>query len=187
MATIATMHPDRGTPPLPPAGLVIRVAVLALVALAATSLAGCSPGASPGPATPPAPSRPSETDVPTPETTPNPSLPGQTETEWGLIWDAVPATFLVPEGATPAEPETGPASAAYTVPLDRLTARQLAEFYRGGLDERGYSASLDGPLEDGSFTVWSSNGYGCDVRVTILPRGDESLVTVLYGAGCAFE
>ena len=45
---------------------------------------------------------------------------------------------------------------------------------------------MDGPLEDGSFTVWSASGYGCDSLVTILPRGEESLITVLFGAGCPF-
>jgi hypothetical protein len=183
VATIDRMHRDRGIASLAP------VARYALVAIALLAIAACGPRASSSPATSSAPASkpPAETDVPTPTQTFDPNLPGQTETEWGPIWDAVPGTFPVPEGATPAEPETGPASAAYTVPLDRVTTRQLAEFYRDGLDVRGYSASLDGPLEDGSFTVWSSSGYGCDVLVTILPRGGESLITVLYGTGCAFE
>jgi hypothetical protein len=50
----------------------------------------------------------------------------------------------------------------------------------------GLGRGLDGPLEDGSFTAWASSGYGCDVLVTALPRGNESYVTVLYGSGCPF-
>jgi hypothetical protein len=161
--------------------------VPAIAGLALLLLAGCAASADSS-ATPtlPIPS-PTFHGDPTANATPGPSLPGQTETERGPIWDIVPSTFPVPEGATPTEPEAGPASAAYTVPRDRSTAGRLAEFYRTGLDDRGYSASTDGPLEDGSITVWSSNGYGCEVFVTILPRGDESLITVFYGAGCSFD
>jgi len=121
------------------------------------------------------------------EASPVATLPGQSEAEWGRIWDILPATFPVPGGASAAEPDTGPVSAAFTVPVAGSTAQQVADFYRAGLVGRGYSTSVDGPLEDGSFTVDSSNGAGCRVLVTILPRGDESFMSVLYGVGCAFE
>ncbi|MEZ0239879.1 MAG: hypothetical protein ACAH65_03695 [Chloroflexota bacterium] len=132
-------------------------------------------------------SAPPLTDTPTEEVSLNPDLPSQSEAEWGPIWDELPATFPVPPGVKSAEADKGPVSAAYTVPLASSTARQIAEFYEATLNERGYSASIDGPLEDGSITTWATNGYGCDVLVTILPRSDESLITVLYGTGCAFE
>ena len=116
----------------------------------------------------------------------DPSLPGQSETEWGPIWDAVPANFPLVEGAEPAEAPSA-ASAAYTIERSVLTPRAIADFYQAGFAAKSLGGRVDGPLEDGSVTSWGSNGYGCDVLVTILPRGDESLVTVLYGADCDFD
>jgi hypothetical protein len=52
----------------------------------------------------------------------------------------------------------------------------------------GYGGTVDGPFEDGSYTAWASNGYGCDMLVSTLPRGpEETFVTVLYGALCPFS
>ena len=43
-------------------------------------------------------------------------MPGQTETEWGVIWDTLPADFPVYEGAIPSEESaSGPASANLVV------------------------------------------------------------------------
>ena len=112
---------------------------------------------------------------------------GQSDTEWGTIWDALPSSFPVPDGAKVADAPSGPVSGAYTVPKTKSTAAEIAAFFRDELDSIGYGTGLDGPLEDGSYTVWSSSGEGCETLTTVLPRGDESLVTVLYGAGCAFE
>jgi len=153
-----------------------------VLAVAACSGSKVSPEPTITPAAATATAAPAATDAPAT------SLPmTQSETGWGRIWDAVPSSFHVPEGAQPAEPETGPVSAAYTVPRTAAAPRAIAEQYRDALDDVGYGTGLDGPLEDGSFTVWSSNAYGCDTLTTVLPRGDESLVTVLYGAGCPFE
>ena len=87
-----------------------------------------------------------------------------------------------------ADAESGPVSGAFTVANDVAAPLAIAEFYRDTLEELGIGGTaLDGPLEDGSYTVWSSNAYTCDSFVTILPRGSESLITVLYGAGCIYE
>lgn len=141
-----------------------------------------SPGASAASSAP-------ETEGPVETATFDPNLPPQSETDWGPIWNAIPPSYPVPEGAKPAEADQGPVSAAFTVPAAVAGAREIAEFYEGALEESSFGGTgLDGPLEDGSFTVWSSNGYGCDSLVTVLPRGStESLVTILYGALCTFE
>ena len=160
------------------------IAAAALLLLAGV-LAGCDAGdASPSPTgagTPP---------TATPGTEPSPTaatgLPGQSESEWGPIWDALPPTLPVPPGAQPTEPQTGAVSAAYLVPVVDGGAQAIAQLYAAAFEDRGLSASVDGPLEDGSFTAWASNGYGCDTLVTVLPRGEEHLVTVLYGTGCPF-
>jgi hypothetical protein len=169
-----------------------RTRSIAVSALLSLVVGACGFGAG-APSAPPSPSptatiAPPETERPIPTDTFNPSLPRQSESEWGPIWDAVPASYPIPDGAVPADADHGPVSGAYTVAKDVATPRAIGEFYRDAIEEDGFGGTgLDGPVEDGSFTVWSSNGYGCETRVTILPRGDESLITVLYGALCPFE
>lgn len=169
-----------------------RARSIALISLLALVASGCdvgngaatgSPGASVAQGSP-AP----ETDRPLETESLPPNLPGQSDTEWGPIWDAVPPSYPVPDGATPADAATGPVSGAYTVPTSIATSKALADFYAAAIEQAGFGGTgIDGPLEDGSYSVWSSSGYGCDTLVTILPRGEESLITVLYGAQCRFE
>lgn len=177
-STIAPMHRRRSIAP-----------ILTLVSLLVVAC-GYGPGetSSGAPASVPVATAPDETDVVFPTESLDPNLPPQSETAWGRIWNAIPPSYPVPEAAKPADPDHGPVSGAYTVASKLATARAIAEFYRDAIEERGIGGTgLDGPLEDGSFTVWSSNGYGCESFVTILPRGSESLITVLYGAGCDFN
>jgi hypothetical protein len=177
--------PAEGGPVL--RGSVLRGPVLAALVLAAVIPVACSTPAASDDAGFPT-SRPTTSAAVEPASeAPTPSLPSQSETGWGTIWDAVPAGFPVPDGAEPTAPAEGPASGAWVVPVTASNAPELAGFYQSALDHVGWGTGIDGPLEDGSFTVWSSNGGGCDTLTTILPRGDESLVTVLFGAGCRFE
>ncbi|MEO5704166.1 MAG: hypothetical protein ABIZ52_03700 [Candidatus Limnocylindrales bacterium] len=129
-----------------------------------------------------------ETDPPVVIESIDPNLPPQSDTEWGPIWNSLPASYPVFAGAEVADAEQGPVSGAFTVASNVAAPLVIAEFYRDALEEQGFGGTgLDGPLEDGSFTVWSSNSYGCDSLVTILPRGTESYITVLYSAGCDFS
>ena len=77
----------------------------------------------------------------------------QTDTEWGRIWDSLPADFPTYPGATPAEETaTGPASADLVVTGG--DARTIATTMQAALTAAGYAtAGLSGPLEDGSFTL----------------------------------
>ena len=163
-----------------------RASALAWVAL---SLAGCtSIPVSTG--TPPSSAPPPTTSVdPDPSPTPvDPSFPDQAETEWGPIWLAVPENFPAPPRGEAAEPETGPASAAWIVPPGALPSpRDVAQFYVDRYTEEGYGGGRNGPLEDGSYTAWASDGYGCDIVVTAVSRGESTLATVFYGAGCPFR
>ena len=112
---------------------------------------------------------------------------GQVDTEWGPIWETLPPGFPVPPGAEEAEADAV-VSAAYTVPVSSVPdARQAASFYARAFSAAGFGGGLDGPFEDGSYSAWASNGYGCDMLVQALPRGsEETYVTVLYGALCPF-
>lgn len=164
-------------------------ATLALVSLlvGACGLGAGEPSGSPG-ASQPAVTRGPETDAPVTTESIDPNLPPQSDTEWGRIWSSLPPSYPVFVGAQPADADHGPVSGAFTVSTDVAAPLAIAEFYRDALEEQGFGGTgLDGPLEDGSYTVWSSNGYTCDSLVTILPRGGESLITILYGAGCTYE
>ena len=165
------------------------VARLVLVSALVLVLAGCRPngnvptdvvGTVP-PATGPV--------IPSPSPEPATPLPvDQVDTDWGPIWVRVPEAFPVPPGAEPAEADTT-VSGAWTVPASGQPAtRVVARFYADRFSEAGLGGGLDGPLEDGSYSVWASNGYGCDIVVTAQRRGDdETFATVLFGAGCPFN
>jgi hypothetical protein len=162
----------------------------ALVLTFSLALAACGFGneadltSPPGPSDGVATARP--TAAPTEEPTLDPNLPPQADTEWGTIWTALPPSFPEFKDAQTADPEAGPVSGAFTVANSAADAKAVADFYLAGLDALGYGTGVDGPIEDGSYSVWASDGFGCDSLVTVLPRGDESLVTILYGAGCPF-
>jgi hypothetical protein len=112
-------------------------------------------------------------------------LVGQTDTDWGRIWDALPAGFPAYPGSTPAaEAATGPASAVLAVP--GVEARTVVDWMQPNLERATYSTEArSGPLEDGSFVLDSTGSApGCRVQVSVAPLGGLTTVTVLYGAGC---
>ena len=108
----------------------------------------------------------------------------QTDTEWGRIWDAVPAGFPTYRGSTPAEDAgVGPASASYAI--DSGDAGEIASWMQTALETATYSTeALSGPLEDGSFTLDSVGGGDCRILTTITPMGGLQVITVQYGAAC---
>ena len=161
--------------------------------MALALLGGCT-----SPTTTPRPTDVAATPTPVPGGTASPGTsptvepfhtlqPGQVDTEWGPIWETVPAGFPVLAGAQPAEADTV-VSAAYTIPTSSFpNARAVADEYARQL-ALVYGGGINGPFEDGSYETWASNGYGCDIRVLALPRGSEEVyVTVLFGALCPFE
>ena len=115
----------------------------------------------------------------------SPPLAGQTDTDWGRIWDSLPAAFPRYPGSTSAEAAaTGPASAVLAV--QGVEAKTIADWTRSELEQATYSTeALSGPLEDGSFVLDSTGSApGCRVQVSIAPLGGLATVTVRYGAGC---
>jgi hypothetical protein len=164
-----------------------RASALAGVAL---SLAGCT-SIPESTATPPPSPALASTMSPDPAPTAtsiDPSSPGQADSEWGPIWLDVPDGFPAPPRGEASEPDSGPASAAWIVPPEALRSpREVAQFYVDRYAEQGYGGGRNGPLEDGSYTAWASSGYGCDIVVTAVARGDATLATVFYGAGCPFR
>ena len=125
-----------------------------------------------------------ETDKPT---TTEESAVTQTDTEWGRIWDALPASFPVYMGAVETE-EAGagePVSATFSTPA---AADEIATWMQSRLELATYSTeALSGPLEDGSFVLDSVGDAGCRIETTVAPAGGLTIITVRYGADCPFE
>jgi hypothetical protein len=109
---------------------------------------------------------------------------GQTDTDWGRIWDSLPAAFPVYPGATPAEgAQTGPVSATFA--LEGQETRAVASWMQTELERATYGTeALSGPLENGSFVLESTGTAGCRIEVAVAPLGGLMTVTVRYGAAC---
>lgn len=162
------------------------VAVTLLIA----ALTGCGPAVvSPGPTTvlPTATPSSGPTQVPTdPGTTERPSPPGQTDTDWGRIWDGLPEAFPAFPGASPTETGEGPASAILDVGDTEPAA--VASVYVSALEFAGYhTLARSDPREDGSIEVEWAGETTCRILATITPMGGTTIVTILYRSDCPFE
>jgi len=153
----------------------------------AVALGACADAG--GTATP----RPTGTTGPAPSVATTATLPatsstapsGQTDTEWGRIWDRLPSGFPTYPGWTPGEETaTGPASANLVV--EGIDAKGIATLLQTLLTQAGYTtAGLSGPLEDGSYVLdMTGPPAGCKLQVTAAPTGGLTTLTILYGAAC---
>ena len=153
-----------------------------------------TPGTSPSivASLPPASSSPSPELTPVPggstAATPGAASPAtQTDTDWGRIWDSLPAWFPVPPDAVPTETgEEGPASASLAA---GGSAQSVSSFMQTGLTGAGFSVEgLNGPAEDGSFVLDATGPDSrCKVEIRVRPLSGTTNVVVLYGAGCPFN
>jgi len=208
------MYPARLDPRRPhlvtPAGPLdhLRTATLCALIRAALALAvmvgaaGCGPAASTPPATLPTASPPSPPQTPpaTPATSPSPAtstagptaptsgptLPTTTTTEWGPIWDDVPARFPRMLASEPTETGAGPASAVLIVAARTADA---AAWYGSALPAAGYPVeATSGPYEDGGYVIDATGpARGCRVQVALAKMGTATIATILFGAACPFR
>lgn len=112
-----------------------------------------------------------------------PPLTGQTETDWGRIWDDLPAGFPTYPGATPSgEAADGPASG--TLVVDGSEAKVVATWMAGQLTNDGFDAQSSGPTEDGGYVVDAEGDADCAIHVDLKPLGTITTITILYGASC---
>jgi len=162
-------------------------AVLAALVLGLAACGGSSATPSHGPS-PTTGLIPAATATAPPSAAPSPrrsAATGQTDTEWGGIWDTLPAGFPTFPGSTPSdEAATGPASA--TLVADGDVAKAVATTIEAKLKAAGYRTdALSGPLEDGTYTLeMTGAASGCRIMVTAQPTGGLTTVRVLYGAAC---
>jgi hypothetical protein len=164
-------------------GIVLHTRRVQLLLVVSVALAACGDAPPPGSATP---SPVGPTPVPTaPGESPSPSTPvGQTETEWGRIWDALPDAFPRYPGSIPTETRAGPVSAEFAVGADAVS---ITTWLQASLESAGYSTeALSGPLEDGSRVIESIADGGCRVETVVTPLSGTTHVTVRFGAACPF-
>jgi hypothetical protein len=184
VGTMRDMHPS-------PRAIVLAVAFASLLGacgdVAPSATAPGSPS-TPGTATPgltPVPT-PAATDAPTaPVTDPPEPTPGggTTETEWGTIVDVVPETFPVIPGASPLEILDEPASGAW---MTAAGVDEAASWYAETMTGAGYAVDLGSTLEDGSRVLDARTDLPeCRIQAVFRPAGESTIITVLYGAGCA--
>lgn len=165
------------------------VVAIALALVSIVAIAGCGTS---NPTPTPAPSAtPSVAHSDVPETLPpatlGPLLEGQTDTDWGRLWDTLPRDFPLYAGATRSdEAQDGPSSGVYVVEGD---PQAIATWFQDQLEMAAFSTeSLSGPLEDGSYEIDSvGQDAACRLRVTIAPLGGLTALTVLYGSGCPHD
>jgi len=177
------------------------IAAVASVVLVVALVAGCTAAATPAPS--PAPSEaasPSPSPSAGPPTTAPSASPsaspatasaspaGQTTTDWGRIWDAVPAGFPVHPDAEATVP-TSAVSGAWVLSGTDATADAVTSWYRSALEAAGYRTdAVTGPFEDGSEVIDSiGSSADCKVQTRVEPHADQAMVTILFGAACPFD
>ena len=151
--------------------------LIVIVALAITVTA-CGPGvvtASPSP-------RPS-TESPAPAT--SSALPaGQTDTEWGRIWDELPAGFPIYPGSTLAG-DASPEAVSGRYAIVGGDPAEIASWMQTALEAATFSTeALSGPLEDGRYVLDSVGQGDCRIETTVVPLSRLTFLSVRYGAVC---
>lgn len=109
---------------------------------------------------------------------------GQTDTDWGRIWDELPEAFPVYPGATRAD-EAATEAVSGTFALEGADARDVVAWMQTDLERGAYrTEALNGPLEDGSFVLDLVGDGDCRIQVAVGPLGGLTIVTVRYSAAC---
>jgi hypothetical protein len=175
-----------------------RRPILLLLPLVVLALAACGPSGASGTTSAAPTSVAPASDAPASEGPPSPVLSagpvdpvisgapttGQTDTDWGRIWDAVPTGFPTYPGSTLAE-DAGLRDVSGAWALEGGDPAEMANWFQAHLEQAAFSTeSLSGPQEDGSFLLDSVGEDGCKVEVQVAPTGGLVLVSVKYGAAC---
>ena len=109
--------------------------------------------------------------------------PSTTQTDFGTIFDSLPASFPKLPGQEPADTGEGPTSGTFAVYMDVRAASQALQ---AALIAAGWTADVGSPLEDGSVVLEAARSGGCKTEVRFTPRSGTVLMSVLYGSKCPF-
>lgn len=109
---------------------------------------------------------------------------GQTDTDWGRIWDDLPNGFPVFPGATVADDATSePASGIFAIAEG--DPAEIIAWMQAALETATYSTeALSGPFEDGSVVLDSVGDGDCRIQTVVAPAGGLTFMTIHYGAAC---
>jgi hypothetical protein len=109
---------------------------------------------------------------------------GQTNPEFGPIWDGLPPSFPRLPGAT-ATDLPGAISGAFAIPGEPGPA---AEALRSALVGQGLRAEVGTPLEDGTIVVDAGDATAaCRIEARLTPRSGTVVMSVRYGASCPYR
>ncbi|HEX5826341.1 MAG TPA: hypothetical protein VFY23_02390 [Candidatus Limnocylindrales bacterium] len=132
-----------------------------------------------------APGEPSLTPVPGGQSTIPDDAPSRiptTQTDWGTILDALPASFPLYPGAGIAEVPEGPLSGSFDAQDDVKT---VVAWYEDQLAARGYGLERSDPLEDGSITLdGQADLPECRIRMVFRPEARSTIIAVLVASAC---
>jgi hypothetical protein len=159
-------------------------AVVLITTIAIVSACGSTNPTSPTPSASPA--NPTLTPVPGGPSTAPPAAAsvGQTDTEFGRIWDGLPPSFPRLPGSTPTD-LPGAFSGAFAIPGEPEPA---AEALRAALVGHGFRAEVGTPLEDGTVVVDAGDATAaCRIEARLTPRSGTVVMSVLYGASCPYR
>ncbi len=110
--------------------------------------------------------------------------PTTTDTEFGRIFDSLPASFPTLPGQEPANSGAGSTSGSFAV---NTTVAAAAAAIRAALVAQAWTVDIGSPLEDGSVVLEATHApKGCNSEVRFTPLSGTVIMSVLYGASCPF-
>ena len=111
-------------------------------------------------------------------------MAGQSDSEWGRIWDTVPAGFPRFPGSSVAD-ATGPEPVSARYAVAGGDAQAITTWMQDSLESATFSTEgLNGPFEDGGYVIDSVGDGDCRIQTRIAPEGDVTFIEILYGAAC---
>lgn len=109
---------------------------------------------------------------------------GQTDTEWGRIWDELPAGFPIYPGSALAG-DASPEAVSGRYAIVGGDPAEIASWMETALEAATFSTeALSGPLEDGRYVLDSVGQGDCRIETTVVPLSRLTFLSVRYGAAC---
>ena len=110
--------------------------------------------------------------------------PTTTDTDFGTIFDSLPASFPTLPGQEPADTGAGPTSGSFAL---NVTPQQAMLAMRAALAGADWTVDVGSPLEDGTVVLEATHApAGCKTEVRFTPLSGTVIMSVLYGASCPF-